>query len=229
MDGALHQNALAFDPAGVRFPPAVAGPLAPSTRQTPVMTTPEDRTQSKDMAKNLDELVLAIARDRDREAFQALFLHFAPRLKSYLQRSGADAGEAEDVVQEAMINVWRKAALFDPSKAAVSTWVFAIARNARITHVRKQNRPEPDPNDPAFAPEPEPQPLETVSREQEARLVRDAVRDLPEEQQAVLRLAFFEDKPHAAVAEELALPLGTVKSRIRLAMRRIRAALGETR
>ena len=102
-----------------------------------------------------------------------------------------------------MINVWRKAALFDPSKAAVSTWVFSIARNARISRFRKQNRPEPDPTDPAFAPDPAPQPLETVSREQAAGRLQNAVAALPEAQQAVLRLAFFEDKSHAAVAAEL--------------------------
>jgi len=179
------------------------------------------------MTEDLTEWMRRVAKDRDREAFSNLFAHFAPRLKSYLQRSGSEPLEAEEVVQETMINVWRKAALFDPSKAAVSTWVFTVARNARISHFRKQNRPEPDPTDPAFAPDPTPGPLEAVTREQEAARLRSAVDALPEEQQLVVKLAFFEEKSHAAVAAELKLPLGTVKSRIRLAVQRVRAAIGE--
>ncbi|MEQ9121362.1 MAG: sigma-70 family RNA polymerase sigma factor [Alphaproteobacteria bacterium] len=176
---------------------------------------------------DLPGLILAVAERRDRQAFQSLFLHFAPRLKGYLQQGGADPTTAEEVVQETMINVWRKAHQFDPSKAAVSTWVYTIARNARITHLRRQNRPTPDADDPSMAPEPAPEPLEEVSREQDAVRLRAAVARLPEEQQTILKLAFFEDKAHSAVAEELKLPLGTVKSRIRLAMKRIRAELGE--
>lgn len=176
----------------------------------------------------LVRLMSAVANDRDRQAFRQLYLHFGPRLKAFVMRGGADAGAAEDVVQEAMINVWRKASSFDSSKAAVSTWVFAIARNARISQLRRQNRPEPDAADPAFAPDPAPEPLDLVAREQEAERLRAAVATLPEDQQAVLKLAFFDEKSHATVAAELNAPLGTVKSRIRLAMQRIRAELGET-
>lgn len=175
----------------------------------------------------LHRLLRAVADDRDRVAFKELFAHFAPRLKSYLQRGGAAPQVAEDVTQEAMINVWRKAAHFDPAKAAASTWIFTIARNARIDHLRRQNRPEPDVNDPAFLQQPEPSPIERISQEQEAARLRAAVARLPDEQQAVLKLAFFEDKAHAAIATELALPLGTVKSRIRLALKRIRSVFEE--
>ena len=174
------------------------------------------------------EMIRLIAETRDRQAFQAIYLHFGPRLKSFLQRGGADPGVAEEVVQETMINVWRKASLFDPAKAAVSTWIFTIARNARISQIRRQNRPEPDHADPAFAPDPTPQPLDIVAREQDAERVKRAVAELPAEQQDVLKLAFFEDQSHSAVANALDLPLGTVKSRIRLALQRIRADLGDS-
>ena len=148
-------------------------------------------------------------------------------MKGYLQRGGADPDVAEEVTQQAMINVWRKAGQFDPNKAAATTWVFAIARNARIDHLRRQNRPEPDHDDPAFQREPEPPATERIAQEQEAARLRAAVGRLPEEQQAVLQKAFFEGKAHGAVAAELDVPLGTVKSRIRLALRRIRSELGE--
>jgi len=172
-------------------------------------------------------LLLAVAGERNRAAFQRLFEHFAPRVKAFIQRQGTDPDMAEEVVQETMVSVWRKAGQFDPAKASASTWIFTIARNARIDLIRKANRPEPDFNDPAMTPDPEPQAQDMISRSQEAARLKAAVSVLPPEQQEVLRLAFFEEKAHSTVAEQLDIPLGTVKSRIRLAFKRIRAELGE--
>lgn len=172
------------------------------------------------------QYIAAVANYQDKAAFEKLFRHFAPRIKAFIQGGGFDANVAEEVVQETMINVWRKAKQFDPKKAAVSTWIFTIARNARIDQFRRSNRPEPDMNDPAFVPNPEPQPQEIISREQEARLLSNMLETLPKEQGDVLKLAFFEEKSHMAVSEELGIPLGTVKSRIRLALGRIRSELG---
>jgi RNA polymerase sigma-70 factor (ECF subfamily) len=174
-------------------------------------------------------LMTSVAAGQDRAAFQALFEHFAPRLKSFMHRQGTDPDMVEEILQETMVNVWRKAQQFDPVKASVSTWIFTIARNLRIDHLRKAKRPVPDMNDPALVPDPDPRPHEIISREQEASRLRDAVAGLPAEQQEVLRLAFFEEKTHQVVAQELGIPLGTVKSRIRLALQRIRAELGENR
>ncbi len=179
-------------------------------------------------ALNIDALLERVANEADRVAFEALFEHFAPRLKGFLMGQGTDAQLAEEVVQETMVNVWRKAAQFDPAKASASTWVFTIARNMRIDLIRKSTRPEPDMNDPALTPDPEPLAHDLISRQQEAGRLRAAVSGLPEDQQHVLRLAFFEDKTHPEVAAELGLPLGTVKSRIRLALNHIRNTFGET-
>lgn len=171
--------------------------------------------------------LVAAGSHQDREAFRLLFDHFAPRLKSFMLRRGADDGLAEEVVQEAMINVWRKARLFDPSKASASTWIFTIGRNVHIDLVRRAKRPELDPEDPELAPAALPEATAEISREQDAQLVRNAMKDLSDEQKEVLRMAFFEEKPHRDIAEELNIPLGTVKSRIRLAFKRMRDELDE--
>jgi len=175
----------------------------------------------------IDRLLAAVADNQDRAAFHEVFEHFAPRLKAFILRQGSNPQLAEEVVQETMVNVWRKAGQFDPSKASASTWVFTIARNLRIDHLRKANRPEPDMNDPALAPDPEPHALEHISRRQAESRMRKALAGLPSEQQDVLQAVFFEDKPHAQAAAELDIPLGTVKSRIRLALKRIRLELGD--
>lgn len=171
--------------------------------------------------------LVAVSRKQDREAFKVLFDHFAPRLKSFMLRRGADDGLAEEVVQEAMINVWRKAHLFDPAKASASTWIFTIGRNVHIDLVRRAKRPELDPEDPELMPAAAPEATAEISREQDAKLVREAMKDLPAEQIAVLKMAFFEEKPHREIAEELNIPLGTVKSRIRLAFKRMREELDD--
>ncbi|HUO88267.1 MAG TPA: sigma-70 family RNA polymerase sigma factor [Rhizomicrobium sp.] len=174
-----------------------------------------------------DALVLAVGRAHDRRAFKDLFDHFAPRVKGYLVRLGARNALAEDLAQEAMLAVWRKAALFDPDRASASTWIFTIARNLRIDSIRKELRPEIDPADPLLQPDGERAPDETVEwAKAEARL-RLAIAELPREQSRIIELSFLAEKPHSLIASELGLPLGTVKSRIRLAMARLRLALGD--
>ena len=111
-------------------------------------TTP----QAVDGEIPLTRLVEAVAHARDRSAFASLFAYFAPRIKAYLMRGGADAGTAEEITQEAMIAVWRRADTFDPAQATVSTWVFTIARNKRIDLLRRERRADYDPDDPAFVP-----------------------------------------------------------------------------
>lgn len=105
----------------------------------------------------LSGCVVAIAERRDKEAFKILFAHFAPRVKAYLLKNGAPPTTAEDLAQETMVAVWRKAALYDPSKATAATWIFTIARNQRIDAIRREKRPEIDPNDPALSIDPAPQ------------------------------------------------------------------------
>ena len=167
-----------------------------------------------------------IALAQDRAAFERLFLHFAPRIKSYLLRSGATAQQAEDLAQEAMLMVWRKAAQFDPARASAATWIFTIARNLRIDLIRRERHPGFDPADPQLAPPDIALADADVEAVQDARTVQAALRDLPSDQAAVIALFFFSDKPHSEIAAELDIPLGTVKSRLRLAMARLRAQLG---
>ena len=171
--------------------------------------------------------IVAVAESRDKKAFKQLFNYFGPRIKGFCQNNGSTSDRADEVVQEAFVNIWRKANLFDPKKASAGAWIFAIARNSRIDLIRKENRPEADTTDPFFEQNEPESPLAVLETERKSKLLRDFVRDLPAEQQQVLKLAFFEEKPHSEVAEELGIPLGTVKSRIRLAFKRIRSEFGE--
>jgi RNA polymerase sigma-70 factor (ECF subfamily) len=171
----------------------------------------------------------AVATHRDQSAFAELFRHYAPRIKSYLRRLGAEDAVAEELAQEAMLTVWRKAEHFDPDRAGAGTWIFAIARNLRIDRLRRERRPEIDEDDPALVADPAPpadEALETGRRDQR---LRAALSRLPPDQARVVALSFFEDVPHSEIATRLDVPLGTVKSRLRLAMGRIRALLGESR
>ena len=167
----------------------------------------------------------AVAERRDRRAFRALFDHFGPRVKAYLLRLGADAATAEDVVQDVMLVVWHRAGQFDRRKAGLSTWIFTIARNRRIDVLRRERRPEIDPEDPALVRDPEDRADDLVETQQANGLLRRAVATLPDEQALLLRQAYFEDKSHSEIALEFDLPLGTVKSRLRLALGKLRGAL----
>jgi len=172
----------------------------------------------------LADLVEAIAVRADKGAFAQLFRHFAPKIKGYLLKLGAGA-QAEELTQEVLLTVWRKAASFDRRQASVSTWLFTIARNRRIDAVRKERRPELDPEDPMLVPEPPRLPDEQLqARDREAR-VSEAIKTLPAEQSELLRQAFYLAKSHSEIASETGLPLGTVKSRLRLAFGRLRKVL----
>jgi RNA polymerase sigma-70 factor (ECF subfamily) len=170
-------------------------------------------------------LIAAIARDADRTAFARLFGYYAPRLKSYLRRMRVDERQAEDLAQEAMLTVWRKAALFDPEKASAGTWIFTIARNRFIDTVRRERRPDFDPLDPLLQPEEARPADDEMAGAEIAVRVRAALTDLPPDQAEVVELSFLEGLPHSAIAERLGIPLGTVKSRLRLAFARLRTAL----
>ncbi len=176
--------------------------------------------------ENLSALVVAIAERGDREAFVRLFEHFAPRVKSYLLRLGAPPEAAEELAQETMLTVWRRAGNYDPAMAAASTWIFTIARNLRIDLARRAARGVPE-SDPSDGVSPEPGPDAALGAAEDETRIRRAVAALPAEQARVIALAFFADKPHSEIAVDLGLPLGTVKSRLRLAMARLRAALDD--
>lgn len=178
-------------------------------------------------AAEMNDLLAKVAATGDREAFSQVFAFFAPRVKGYLLRIGAPPELAEDLAQDALLKVWRKARLFDPSKASAATWIYTIARNLRIDAARRLKRPTPDAEDPALLPEEEPRADVELERTERDRRIRKAFDALPPNQRAVVTLHFYEDEPHAAIAERLNLPLGTVKSRLRLAFGRIRKELGD--
>jgi RNA polymerase sigma-70 factor (ECF subfamily) len=173
----------------------------------------------------LADLVDAVAQRGDKAAFARLFGYFAPRLKAYLMRLGATNATAEELVQEVMLTLWRKSASFDRRQSSVSTWIYTIARNRRIDLIRRENRPELDPGDPALAPSQPAAADVTVDEGRRDRILRQAVLDLPDEQADLLKLAFYEGKSHAEIAAERNLPLGTVKSRLRLAFNRLRKTM----
>lgn len=171
-------------------------------------------------------MIVAVAACSDREAFAGLFSHFAPRVKSYLLRLGAAPDSAEELAQETLLIVWRRAASYDPAKAAASTWIFTIARNLRIDLIRRERRPVAV-GDPSTAPDPIASPEAIATAGEEGDQIAKAVAQLPPDQAQVIQLSFFDDKPHSEIAKALGLPLGTVKSRVRLAMTRLRLLLDD--
>lgn len=187
---------------------------------------PVENEASAPSADEQCQLIRAVAVARDRDAFARLFTHFAPRVKSFLMRAGLADTVAEEVTQETMLAVWRKASYFDPSRAGLSTWIFTIARNHRIDRLRRgrlQTRESlADPSDEPDAPLSGEEIAIVAEREKQ---IRDALGSLSEDQATIVRLSYFADKPHAEISRELGIPLGTVKSRIRLALNRLHALL----
>lgn len=185
------------------------------------LTISDDQTDREKLA----DLVEAIAQKADRQAFAALFRYFAPRVKGYGMRLGASAAEAEELAQDVLLTVWRKAATFDRRQAGVSTWLFTITRNRRIDILRREKRPELDPNDPLLVPDAPVAPDEAASQVARAERLSAAIKTLPKDQADLLREAFYKARSHSEIAADTQLPLGTVKSRLRLAFGRLRRAL----
>ena len=209
--------------ATTRYPPLTARMMPPDVSPAaPTAVTPAPPT-----AADMDGLLLRVAA-HDKAAFSDVFDHFAPRLNAYMRKLGADATQAEEVVQETMLQVWRKAGHFNAAKASASTWVFTIARNKRIDLLRKARHPEVDLDDPALV-HAQVETDNAVSDPAETRSTTDALQlaiaSLPPEQAELIQLAFFEDKAHGEIAGLRKLPLGTVKSRLRLALGKLRHQL----
>lgn len=173
----------------------------------------------------------AVATKRDRASFVALFEHFAPRVKTFIRRSGASEAMAEEIAQETMLTVWRKADLFATGSHGAAAWIYTIARNLRIDALRREQRGQAsksesqcdNDNSCIVALTPEAQ-FATAQAEEN---VRKAMAQLSDEQMRAVELFFFEEKTHSEIAEQLQIPLGTVKSRLRLAVARLRALLEE--
>ncbi len=182
---------------------------------------PAERARVRDLA--------LVARTRDRDAFRRLFEHYGPRVKAYLRRLGADEDAAEDLTQEVFVSIWRRAAQFDPAKASVSTWVYTIARNKRIDSLRRDRTVLGEGDELDLEVDPAPCGDAVAEFNQMSARIMRAVETLPEEQKRLLKIFYFDEKPHSTIAAELGLPLGTVKSRLRLAIGKLRALLGDDR
>lgn len=169
-------------------------------------------------------VLTAIARDQDQEAFSALFRNFAPKVKAFLLKSGADESLAEEVMQDVMGTVWRKAEQYDPARASVATWIFTIARNRKIDLLRKYARPQPE--DLPWGPEEEPDQEDVLGLQQDSARLVEALNSLPAKQRELIERAYYGDLSHSEIAAETGLPLGTIKSRIRLALDRLRHKMG---
>jgi len=161
--------------------------------------------------------------NKDKAAFAELFGHFAPRVKGFLMKSGADASLAEECAQEVMATVWLKAHMFDPARASVATWIFTVARNRKIDILRKQRRPEPE--ELTWGPEAEPEQEDVLMLQQESELLGKALKELPDAQRELIQKAYFGDLTHSEIAQATGLPLGTIKSRLRLALERLRHSM----
>lgn len=192
----------------------VMGPARPRRKVAREMT---DTTHS--------DLMVRVRDHQDREAFAALFEHFAPRLKAFLMKSGSPADQAEEFAQDVMVTLWQKSEQFDPSRASAATWIFTIARNRRIDAYRRGSRP--DPEDLPWGPEPEPDQADVIALQQETDRLSAALAELPEKQRNIVRLAYFGDLTQSELAAQTGLPLGTIKSRMRLALTRLRHAMGQ--
>lgn len=171
--------------------------------------------------------MLAVRDQRDKQAFGQLFDHYAPRLKGFVMKGGIGAAQAEDIVQDALLKVWQRAEQFDPTRAQVSSWIYQIVRNQTVDFVRKDKRPVPE--ELTREPDPEPDAADALALEQESNVLRSALQALPEDQRHMIERAYLGELSHSQIQTETGLPLGTIKSRIRLALERLRHDMKGTR
>ncbi len=171
--------------------------------------------------------MLAVRDSRDRVAFAELFDHFAPRLKGFIMRSGTGSGQAEEIVQDVMLTVWRKADQFDPERAQVSAWIYQIARNRQIDVIRKENRPMPE--ELGEDPSAEPEASQILAVDQEVGQLKQALTRLKPDQRDIIEKAYMGELTHQEISAQTGLPLGTIKSRIRLGLERLRHELKDMR
>lgn len=168
-------------------------------------------------------LMVRVRDVQDRAAFAQIFAYFAPRVKAFLMKSGSDAAMAEEFAQDVMATLWHKSAQFDPARASLATWVYTIARNRRIDYFRRARRPEPEALD--WGPDSEPDAADIYQAAQETSRLTAALSTLPDAQRTLIQRAFYGDLSHSELAAETGLPLGTIKSRIRLALERLRQSM----
>lgn len=210
---------------GISMPervPVMAHTLA---QAQPLAVLPEQVSEMADI-QDFSALLQDVADTQSKPAFIALFNYFAPRIKSYMMKGGAAPDKAEELAQETMLTVWQKAALFDKSQSVASTWIFTIARNRRIDALRRDGRMVNMAEDAAFeAVMPAHDPKDGEWLAIDGPKVTRALEALPEAQAQLVKLSYFENLSHADIAARTRLPLGTIKSRLRLALSKMRDTL----
>tara|TARA_Y100000589_G_scaffold330831_1_gene381806 strand:- start:1157 stop:1780 length:624 start_codon:yes stop_codon:yes gene_type:complete len=177
---------------------------------------------SADTDDDLTLCVELIGKNQDKLAFNSIFTYFAPRLKSFLVKAGSTDTQAEEVIQEVMIAVWTKSSTYDSNKSSVSTWIYTIARNKRIDKIRKEKRHFLTESDEGLEIPVDSTQEKEIFTAQVSNSLKKYMSNLPEEQSKLLKLSYFYNKTHADISAELKIPLGTVKSRIRLALTKMR-------
>lgn len=202
------------------YTPTWASPFAGPRVQQGRMPVTVGKTLT---AQDLVALMILVRDAQDRSAFAQLFAHYAPRVKAFLMKSGSDAATAEECAQDVMATLWHKAAQFDPTRAGLTTWVYTIARNRRIDQFRRARQPEPEMID--WGPDFIPDQADLYEAAQETDRLVAALAKLPDKQRALIQRAFYGDLSHSEIAAETGLPLGTIKSRIRLALDRLRQTM----
>jgi len=193
------------------------------------LVSTDDHNSAIELAKHHRDLIALVGAKQDRAAFQALFEHFAPRIKAVMLKGGVNMMQAEDLMQDVMMTVWRKSAQFSPDRGTVSAWIFTIARNARIDLFRKaSSRPYDDVYEMEIAADDQSSDDAMLQIERE-ECVSAALEDLPQDQREVIQLAFIADMSQSEIAKKLSLPIGTVKSRMRLAYGKLKGKLEAVR
>lgn len=225
----LHQNGQKTDP--VVEPCRIADMLSANTTLLNAERRPAKPqiSERKSVSQGSHEIsqqtrwMLAVRDSRDRDAFVKLFDFFAPRLKGFIMRTGTSSHQAEEIVQDVMLTIWRKAAQFDPHRAQVSAWVYQIARNRQIDLARKENRPLPEElkEDPGQ----EQDASQILGVEQETAKLRLALKTLNPDQREIIEQAYLGELTHHEISAKTGIPLGTIKSRIRLGLARLRHEL----
>lgn len=204
-------------------------PTHATMKERPVTTLEHKSARAEGRKDPWSQMLEKVGKHQDREAYHSLFQHFGPQIKYYAMANGL-ASHAEELVQEVFVSIWRRSCLYDWRKAAASTWIFTIARNQRIDMLRKMKRTSAEmtietedlwqiPGDH------ENEPVTSLHRLMSERRIRDSLKHLPEEQTTVIAKVYMEHKSHQMVANELNIPLGTVKSRVRLALNKLKVIL----
>lgn len=200
---------------------------ASTSAQNSKKQAPKRDNETALATSDFNSLLEKVGKSQDRKAFSELFAYFAPRLKSFLISGGLSDEKAEETMQETFVTIWRKSASYDSQKAAASTWIFTVARNKKIDLIRKEKRRVIDPNDYlAIQPEQKKQ-IDRVQDIDNAAIIKEVIKDLPKKQSELVLKSYYESKTHQEIADELGLPLGTVKSRLRLAMEKLRRGLDQ--